>query len=401
MTMKRNTRWILAATTVAALAALAWAFAPKPVPVETAAVEIGRFEAAIEEEGRTRIRDSFTVSAPLAGRLARITLREGDVVTAGQALALLSPQLPSLQDARTVAEGRARLQAADAGVAVAQARLDRSGVAVAQARHKLARSEGLAQQGFISNAALDDDRLAVDAAHRERDTAASQREVARQERAQAAAALQPPGAAGGKSGAAPLVLRAPAGGVVLKVPQPSEASVAAGAVVMTLGDTRQMEILAQLLTTDAVQAQAGGAAVIEGWGGPPLPARVRRVEPAAFTKVSALGVEEQRVNVLLEMTPTPDAWKQMGDGFRVLVRVVTTSADEVLLVPIGALFPRPEGGMAVYQLDGGRARLQPVELGGRNSRVGWVKSGLSAGQRVIVYPPAGVNDDGRVTERSP
>lgn len=249
--------------------------------------------------------------------------------------------------------------------------------------------------------ALDDDRLAVDAAQRERDTAASQREVARQERAQAAAALQPPGAAGGKSGAAPLVLRAPADGVVLKVPQPSEASVAAGAVVMTLGDTRQMEILAQLLTTDAVQAQAGGAAVIEGWGGPPLLARVRRVEPAAFTKVSALGVEEQRVNVLLEMTPTPDAWKRMGDGFRVLVRVVTTSADGVLLVPIGALFPRPEGGMAVYRLDGGRARLQPVELGGRNSRVGWVKSGLSAGQRVIVYPPAGVNDDGRVTERSP
>jgi pyruvate/2-oxoglutarate dehydrogenase complex dihydrolipoamide acyltransferase (E2) component len=144
MTMKRNTRWILAAATVTALAALTWAFAPKPVPVETAAVEVGRFEAAIEEEGRTRIRDSFTVSAPLAGRLARITLREGDVVTAGQVLALLSPQLPSLQDARTVAEGRARLQAADAGVAVAQARLDRSGVAVAQARHKLARSEGLA-----------------------------------------------------------------------------------------------------------------------------------------------------------------------------------------------------------------------------------------------------------------
>jgi HlyD family secretion protein len=401
MKMKRNTRWLLAATTVLALAALGWAFMPKPIAVEAASVVSGPFEAAIEEEGRTRIRDSFSVSAPLAGRLARITLREGDVVAAGQVLALLSPQLPSLQDARTVAEARARLLAAEAGVALAQARLDRSGVAVAQARHKLTRSEGLAQQGFVSHAALDDDRLAVDAAQRERDAAASQREVARQERAQAAAALQQPGAAGGKPGAVTLALRAPVDGVVLKVPQPSEASGAAGAVVMTLGDPRQMEILVQLLTTDALQARPGGAAVIEGWGGPPLPARVLRVEPAAFTKVSALGVEEQRVNVLLEVTPTPQAWQRMGDGFRVLVRVVTTSADGVLLVPIGALFPRPEGGMAVYRLDGGHARLQPVELGGRNSRVGWVTSGLSAGQRVVVYPPAGVTDGGRVTERKP
>ena len=157
--MKRNTRWLLGATTVTALTALGWAFAPKPLAVETAPVASGRFEAAIEEEGRTRIRESYAVTAPLAGRLARITLREGDAVTAGQVVALLSPQLPSLQDARTVAEARARLQAADAGVAVAQARLERSQVAVEQARHKLSRSEGLAQQGFVSQAALDDDRL--------------------------------------------------------------------------------------------------------------------------------------------------------------------------------------------------------------------------------------------------
>ena len=427
--MKTSTRWMLGATAVAGAAVLAWAFAPRPVPVETAMVEAGRFEQGIEEDGRTRVRDTYVVSAPVAGRLARITLREGDAVGAGQVVAWLWPVMPAMQDVRSLAEAQARLRAAEAAVAVARARQERSRVTLTQTRTQLTRSEQLAREGFLAAAGLDQDRLAVDAAQRELEAAASQLEVAQQERAQAAAALQPaveaaasrPGAnqsAGKKAGSetasggqavaatppsagTPLALRAPVSGVVLKVPQPSEATVAAGAPVMALGDPRRMEVLAQLLTTDAVRARPGTAAVIEGWGGPPVAATVRRVEPAAFTKVSALGVEEQRVNVLLDVDQVPEAWQRMGDGFKVVVRVITASADGVMLVPVGALFPRPEGGMSAYRVDGGRARLQAVEVSGRNARVGWVSSGLSAGQRVVVYPPAAVVDGVRITERKP
>ncbi len=426
---------MLGAAAVAALAALGWAFAPRPVAVEVARAQTGRFEASIEEEGRTRIRDSYTVSGPVAGRLSRITLREGDPVAAGQVLAWLSPQMPSMQDARSLAEAQARLRATDAAVAVARAQLERSRVGLVQARQKLGRSEQLARAGFVAGSALEDDRLAVEAAQRELEAANGQLEMAQHERAQAAAALRPvtltmataiapakgetSAAASARSsdpagrgnpgrdhedatGGPPLALRAPVEGVVLKVNQGSESTVTAGSAVLAIGDPRRMEVLVQMLTTDAVRALPGTAAVIEGWGGPPVAAKVRRVEPAAFTKVSALGVEEQRVNVLLDVVALPEAWRHMGDGFRVLARVITASADGVVLVPVGALFPRPEGGMAVYRLtEDGRAHLQPVELGGRNARVGWVTSGLAAGQRVIVYPPAGVADGGRVRERSP
>ena len=161
-----------------------------------------------------------------------------------------------------------------------------------------------------------------------------------------------------------------------------------------------MEVLSELLTTDAVQAQPGRRVVIERWGGPPVEGRVRRVEPAAFTKVSALGIEEQRVNVLIDITSPPEAWQAMGDGFRVVVRVITASVDGALLVPVGALFPHGQG-MAVYTVDGQRARLQPVEIGGRNGTHAWVRGGLAPDQSVIVYPPSGVADGKRVKARKP
>lgn len=394
--MKTRTRWTLAATLVVALAALAWAFAPRPVAVEAARVEKGRFEQAIEEDGRTRIRDAYTLSTPVAARLARISLREGDPVKAGQVVAVLTPVMSSLQDERSLREARARLKAADAGVAVARARVEGSRVALAQARLQLARSEKLAREGFVAPSSLDNDRLAVEAAQRELEASTSQQDVAAQERAQAAAALQQGGAAGEGQ---PLVLRAPLDGVVLRVARTSESTLGAGSPVMDIGDPGRMEVVAELLTTDAVQARPGTPAVVEGWGGPPVPAKVRRVEPAAFKKVSALGIEEQRVNVLLDVDTLPDQWRQMGDGFRVVVRIVTQAADDAVLVPVGALFPQPDGAMAVYRLEDGRARLQRVELGGRNARVGWVRSGLVPGQAVITYPPPAVVDGGRVKER--
>lgn len=389
--------WAWIAVGAAALAALAWAFSPRPVEVEVAAVRQGRFEQAIEEDGRTRLKDRFTISAPVAARLARITLREGDSVAAGDTVAVLSPVMSSMVDARSRTEATARLKAAAAGVERAAARIAKARIALQEAGLEQRRSEQLAADGFVSASRLDAVRLASSAAQRELDVALADREVAVHEQAQAAAALQP--AAAGAPGR-PLYVRAPVNGVVLRVVQASEATVPAGAALLEVGDPSRMEVLGELLTTDAVQAQPGRPVVIERWGGPPVEGRVRRVEPAAFTKVSALGIEEQRVNVLIDITSPPQAWQAMGDGFRVTARIITARVDSATLVPVGAIFPH-EGGMAVYRVDGRRARVQPVQLVARNGSDAWVRDGLAPGQSVIAYPPAAVKDGKRVKIRTP
>jgi HlyD family secretion protein len=386
-----------AAAGVLVLIALAWAFAPRPVQVETAVVERGAFEQSIDEDGRTRLRDRYTVSAPVAARMARIRLREGDAVKAGDVVAELAPVMPSMLDERSVREATARLRAAEAGVAAAQARAGQARVARAQAQQELDRTEQLARGGFVSGARLDSARLALQGAQREAEAAAAAREVAAQERALAAAALQPAGAGAQRM----LPVRAPVAGVVLHVPQQSEATIPAGTALLDIGDPSRMEVVAELLTTDAVQAKPGTRAVIERWGGPPVQGRVRLVEPSARTKVSALGIEEQRVNVLIDVDQPPPEWRAMGDGFRVTARIVTVSTGDAVLVPVGALFPHADGGMAVYLLEDGRAKLQPVELAARNGSTGWVRSGVAPGQGVIVYPPPEVRDGTRVSVRKP
>lgn len=387
---------LVAAGIVAALAGLAWAFAPRPTEVEVALVERGRFEQAIEEDGRTRVKDRYTISAPTVARVSRITLREGDAVAAGDAVAVLSPVVPVILDERSTREAQARLKAADAGVSMAAARVERARVAQEEAQLELHRVERLAREGYMSPARLDTARLARDGARRELEAAAAQRDVAAQDRAQAAAVLQPVTTAARGN---PLVVRSPVPGVVLKVPQQSEGTVAAGTALMDVGDPSRMEVIAQLLTTDAVQARPGTPVSIERWGGPAVTATVRRVEPAAFTKVSALGIEEQRVNVVIDIAQPPPAWRSMGDGFRVTARVITASEDGAMLVPVGALFPHADGGLAVYRVEGSRARLRPVELNGRNAMVGSVREGLSAGDAVVLYPPPTLVDGSRVQAR--
>jgi HlyD family secretion protein len=379
-----------------AVALLAWAFAPRPVAVEAGVVQAGRFEQGIEEDGRTRLKDRYTVSAPVAARLARIVLREGDRVRAGDTVAVLLPAMSSMIDERSAREAAARHAAAVAGVQRAGARMERARITVEEAQLELHRTEKLAREGFLPPARLDGARLAYAGAQREQEGARAEREVALQEQAQAAAVLQPVGQV---QAGRPLAVRAPVDGVVLRVAQPSEATLPAGTALLDIGDPARMEIVAELLTTDAVQAQPGRRAVIERWGGPPAEGRVRRVEPAAFTKVSALGIEEQRVKVLVDVDRPPEGWQAVGDGFRVTVRIVTQSAEQAVLAPVGALFPFADGGVAVYRLEGGRARLQPVDVAGRNGNEAWIRAGLQPGQKVIVYPPPTVGDGRRVQER--
>lgn len=399
--MKTRTWIYTAAAGVAAVLALAWAFAPRPLEVEVAPVTQGRFEATIDDDGKTRLRDRYVVSAPLAGLLERIRLREGDTVPAGAVVAQLTPVLPPLLDTRTLREQQARVEATQANVQRANARIEGARVAVQQARNEQQRSEQLARQGFVAPTKLESDRLAVLAAQKELEAATEELHVAGHEVEQARAALsavQGPGRATGRG----FSLRAPVTGRVLRVAQTSEATVALGTPLVELGDIANLEIVAELLTTDALQARPGSPVVIERWGGEgTLLGQVRLVEPAAFTKVSALGVEEQRVKVLIAIASPPDQWRSLGDGFRVGVRIVTQAVDGAVKVPVSAVFPLPgaAGGMAVFVVDGGRARLQAVQVAGRNSNEAWVKAGLQPGASVIVYPPAGVKDGGRVKTR--
>lgn len=399
MNMKKSTSLVLAATAVVALMALAWAFAPRPLEVETARATEEAFEATVDEDARTRLRDRYVVSAPLAGRLDRIVLREGDAVSAGDVIATLAPMLSPLIDERSLRELRARVEVAQAGISRATARAEGTRVVVLQARNDAQRSEELARQGFVAPTKLEADRLAVLAAQKDHEAALAERQVAAYEADQARAALGAVQRGGGPA----FEVRAPVAARVLRVVQASEASVALGAPLIELGDTSRIEVVAELLTTEAVRLRPGQPVHVERWGGAgELEGRVRLVEPGGFTKVSALGVEEQRVRALIDLTGPADRWSALGDGFRVGVRVVVQSESHALQVPAAAVFPRSDAtGMAVFVVDDGRARLQAVDVLARNATHAWISGAIKPGASVVIYPPSAMVDGLRIRLRKP
>ena len=411
MTMKTGTKISIGVASLALAALLAWAFAPRPIEVEVAKARVGAFEQTITEDGKTRLHQRYVVSAPLAGRLSRITLTEGDRVEANAVVATLTPVLSPMLDERSRSEQNSRVEASEANVQRASARIARTRIALEQARNDLQRTELLAKQGFVAPIRLDNERLAVQAAQREIDAAVQEHHVAQHELEQTRAALQASGGASGTTGA--FELRSPIAGQVLRVVQTSETTVAVGSPLIELGDLARMEIVVELLTTDALNAPPGSRVRIERWGGKTsLEGRVRLVEPAAFTKVSALGVEEQRVRLLVDITSPPSEWQALGDAFRVEVHIVTVAIDQALMVPVSAVFPLPaeardadvngkrEQRFAVFVVDGGRARLKPVDVGARNGSQAWVRSGLKAGDTVVIYPSPAVADAARVHPRA-
>ena len=430
--MKHKTWWIGGGVTLTLALAAGWAFTPRPVEVELATVTHGPFETSIDEDGKTRLSDRYVVSAPLAGRLARITLKEGDAVAVDSALAVLTSVLPAMLDERTRRELLARYEAAQDNVSRATSRTARAQVSLDQANNLVRRSEQLVQQGFIAPIKVETDRLATLGAQRELEGAAAERRMAAHELEQTQAALgavPSSGVAAGSrsaSSASSFTVRAPSAGRVLRVLQASEGAVALGTPLMEVGDTQRMEVVTELLTTDALAAKVGSRVVIERWGGPgTLQGRVRSVEPAAFTKVSALGVEEQRVRVLIDITSPQADWQALGDGYRVSVRIITLSEAKAMQVPVGAVFPLPAGSavtgtagsasnasetsglavaaprFAVFVVTNGRALQTPVVLGARNGNAAWIGSGITTGQQVIAYPPATVRDGLRVAAHKP
>jgi len=358
---------------------LVWlALRPAPVQVEVAEVRRGPLEVTVDEEGRTRVRDRFVVSAPVAGELQRVELDPGDPVERGEPVATLLPAPPTPLDPRTRAELEQRLRAAEASVRSARAA---RGFAAAERE----RQERLAARGAVARRALEEAQLRDEATARQVEEA----------EAIAAALRAQLGTAGGAAGG-PIQLRAPARGRVLRVLQESEAVVAPGTPILEIGDAHDLEIVTDVLSEEAVAIRPEAPVRIERWGGDRvLRGQVRRVEPSAYTKVSALGVEEQRVDVIIDLLDPPELRQGLGDGYRVVTRIVTWSTDDAVIAPLGALF-RQGGRWNVFVVRDGRARAQPVEVGRRGDDAVQILEGLSPGDRVVLYPGDRLEDGARV-----
>ncbi|MFL5294111.1 MAG: efflux RND transporter periplasmic adaptor subunit [Myxococcales bacterium] len=389
---KRVVTWSIA---TAIAAGLVWAAWPKPVAVDLATVARGPFEVTVSETGRTRVRNRYAVSAPVSGALSRIGLRPGDAVDGGQLVARIVPADPPLLDARTRAEALSRLRAAEASRGRAAAQLDRASTQLAFARTEAERQRKLAAAGSVPERVLD----AAQAEERARGGEALAANFAVQAAdAEVEAARATVAAVSGRGKAqAEAIVRAPARGVVLRVLQQSEAPVAAGTPLLEIGEPDELEVVVDLLTQDAMRVLPGAPARIAGLGGEDLPAHVRRVEPSGFTRLSALGVEEQRVCVLLDAS---ERVPRLGDGYRVEVAITVFSAADVLQVPASAVF-RSGSSWSLFVAEGTRVRLRAVELGQRNEAAVQVLAGVRAGERVLLHPSDRVREGSRYVERVP
>jgi len=397
--------WKRRALSVVALAVIAGGAAyflwPKPIPVDLATVMKGPMEVTVDDEGKTRVRHVYTVSAPTGGKVLRISppRHVGDVVTTDETVvAVMQPTVPSFHDARTHEELEAAYSAADAAVRLAEAEVRRIEAAVVYAKSDLERAQTLSRTDAISRKAFDKAKLDVETNEAGLASAKAQLEVRRSERASVAARRSGPSLENAPSQTCCIQLRAPVSGRILKIVQESEGVVPPGAPLVEIGDPRDIEIIADFLSTDAVRIPPGARVRVDGWGGAPLQATVTRVDPAGFLKVSALGIEEQRVRTTMDFTDGPDAWSRLGHDYRVIVHVTIWSSNDALTVPVAALFRQGED-WAVFALRDGRARVTPIRLGQRNARAAQLLSGLAEGDRVVLHPSDRIKDGAAVAER--
>ena len=389
--MNKRRRFVLwggALVVVAALIALA--SRPRPVPVDMASVVRGTLSVTLDEEGETRVRDRFEISAPVAGRVLRIELEPGDPVLAAESvLASFLPASPVPLDPRQRAEAQAAVEAAQAMVGRAEALHEQAAQERAFAESTLNRLRRLEAEGVTSEEQLEIAQLELDTRQEALEAAEFAVRDARGKLAVARARVQRfrfrPGDAGTGNPEA-IQIFSPVDGVVLRRLRESEAVVPAGEPLLEVGDPRELEVVTDYLSNDAVRMRAGQAALIDRWGGDrPLRGRVLRVEPSGFTKISALGVEEQRVNVVMELEEPYAARASLGDAYRVETRVVVWEQEDQVKVPVGALFRRGAN-WAVFVVQDEMASERAVEIGERNQREAQVLGGLEVGDQVIVYP---------------
>jgi HlyD family secretion protein len=369
--------------------------------VDLATVERGPLQVSVSDDGETRVRDMFVVSAPLAGHMRRIELEAGDSVAAGETIvARIEPTDPSFLDRRSEAEVRAGIRASEAARAHAAAELRRAQAERDFAVTELKRYEGLAASHTVSQNDLESARRRARTAEAAVDEAVAGLRVSESELERAKARLMAPGRNGDRSADCDCVtVKSPVSGRVLQVLAESEGVVASGAPLVEIGDPGKLEIVTDLLSTDAVKVRTGQRALIESWGGDhALEGVVRRVEPYGFTKISALGVEEQRVKVVIDLAEPAERWRHLGHGYRVEPRIVLWESKDVLKVPLSSLF-RQGGDWAVFVSRDGRARLQTVTIGNMNGIDAEVLKGVAAGDAVVVHPSDRVSDGARIEQR--
>jgi len=366
---------------------------PTPTKVDVAAVSREAMTVTVDGEGKTRVRDRYMVAAPVAGRLRRIALRRGDAVKSGQLIAQIDPLPLNPLDPRQRAQAVAHVNAGEDAKREIDRMVERNKATYDQARRELERSEILVRDGYASRQELEKAQTAVSTSLREYEAALSKAESAAHEVEVARAALL---AGNQSSPAASIKVDAPTGGRVLRVVEESERVVVAGAPLVEVSNPAKLEVVIELLSTDAVKVSPGATVFIEAWGGPEtLEARVRLIEPSAFTKISALGIEEQRVNVIADLTEPSSA---LGDGYRVEGRIVVWHSDSVVQVPVSALFRRGDV-WSLFVVEDGRARLRQVEVGERTAFTAQIKSGAEADAVVIVHPANEITDGTRVQPR--
>ncbi|MHB9119408.1 MAG: efflux RND transporter periplasmic adaptor subunit [Burkholderiales bacterium] len=376
--------------------ALGYAFLPPREVVDVVPVKIAPLQITVDEEGKTRVIDRFSVSAPVAGLMRRIDLKVGDSVKRGQAIAEIEARRSPALDPRSRAEADSRLAAAGASLKAAEAKLQATAASADLATADLQRSRRLQQAGFVSRALLERAEEADQSAAAARRSARFALDVARYEKETARAAA---GLYGDKGQGETLALRSPVDGRVLKIERQSEGPVAEGQPLLEIGDPRALEVDVEVLSTDAVQLKPGMPVRFERWGGGlALDGKVSRIEPAGFTKISALGVEEQRVHVIADLVSPSAQWQSLGDGFRVEARFILWRGERVLQIPSSALF-RDGKSWAVFVAERGRARRRFVEIGQHGGLAAEVRSGLKAGERVIPYPGDRLSDGARIKIR--
>jgi HlyD family secretion protein len=383
-------------------AALIYGFRPQPVPVDLAVIERGELTVTIDGDGQTRVREVYVVSAPLSGRVLRIERHVGDKVVANETLlATIQPGDPTFLDRRAQAQAEAAIKAAEAAFALAEAEQARAVAELDFARAELNRAEELAKRGNVSQRDLDRAKLELRTRSAALSTAKASVEMRRFELETARAALIQPGEESGEGDgqACCVEVFSPVDGRILRVIHESEGVVAAGAWLVELGDPADLEVVVDLLSGDAVRVKEGVEVMIEDWGGVTLAGRVRRVEPYAFTKISALGIEEQRVNVIIDFTDPPEKWQGLGHGYRVDAHILDWRGEDVLKLPLGALFRDGES-WAVFVAEDGVARLRHIEIDHGNGREAEVLDGLTEGTSVILHPGDRISDGVRVLSRS-
>lgn len=396
----RLRRWIIIIiVTIVVILAILYGFMPRPVPVDLVKASRGPLRVTIEEEGKTRVKDRFIISAPVAGFMQRVELEIGDTVKKGQTLVKLEPLRSNVLDPRSLAAAEAEVSSAEAALKVAEEKARATDADEKYAKSKLERMKKLYEGGYISKNDMDLAETEAKRTEANRLSAEAEVNVAQFELDKARTALRYSAAEGTRNSKSIVLVSSPVNGRVLKIHRKSEGVVNSGEALIDIGDPKTLEVKIEVLSANAVNIKPGTLVLFERWGGDSaLSGRVRVVEPAGFTKISSLGVEEQRVPIIADITSLPESWQRLGEGYSVEARFIIWEGKDVLQIPASALFHKGES-WAVFIAKNGRAQQREVKVGHRTGLTAEILSGLAEGEDVIAHPDDSIKEGTRIRPR--